>query len=201
MMKIVARCLAALVVLTLPSLALAQAQRLAGTIVSVDGPMVTLKTAKGDNVKVNLAEKASVTAVEKVKMDGIKAGEFVGVGAMPQADGTQRAVRINIFEESRRGNNEGHRPGWGPESKGTMTNATVDTTVGSVDGQVLTLKYKEGEQKIIVPPEAVIQRSLPGSPADLKPGAAVTISAATPKGEGVYETARINVGRDGYVPE
>jgi hypothetical protein len=201
MMKIVARCLAALVVLTLPSLALAQAQRLAGTIVSVDGPMVTLKTAKGDNVKVNLAEKASVTAVEKVKMDGIKAGEFVGVGAMPQADGTQRAVRINIFEESRRGNNEGHRPGWGPEAKGTMTNATVDTTVGSIDGQVLTLKYKDGEKKIIVSPETVIQRSLPGSAVDLKPGAAVTISAATPKAEGVYETARINVGRDGYVPE
>jgi hypothetical protein len=200
-MKIVARYLAALVVLTLPSLAFAQAQRLAGTIVSVEGPTVTLKTTKGDNVKVNLAEKASVTAVEKAKMDGIRAGEFVGVGSMPQADGTQRAMRISIFEESRRGNNEGDRPGWGPESKGTMTNATVDTTVGSVDGQVLTLKYKGGERKVIVSPETVIQRSLPGSAADLKPGAAVTISAATPKGEGVYETARINVGRDGYVPE
>jgi|SRR4051794_19960731 hypothetical protein len=200
-MKIVARYLAALVVLTLPSLALAQAQRLAGTIVSVQGPTVTLKTTKGDNVKVNLAEKASVTAVEKAKMDGIKAGEFVGVGSMPQADGTQRAMRISIFEESRRGNNEGDRPGWGPESKGTMTNATVDTTVGSVNGQVLTLKYKGGERKVIVSPETVIQRSLPGSAADLKPGAAVTISAATPKGEGVYEAARINVGRDGYVPE
>jgi hypothetical protein len=200
-MKIVARYLAALVVLTLPSLALAQAQRLAGTIVSVEGPVVTLQTAKGDNVKVNLAEKASVTAVEKTKMDGIKAGEFVGVGSMPQADGTQRAMRISIFEESRRGNNEGDRAGWGPESKGTMTNATVDTTVGSVNGQVLTLKYKGGENKVIVTPETVIQRNVPGSAADLKPGAAVSISAATPKGEGTYETARISVGRDGYVPE
>jgi hypothetical protein len=200
-MKIVARFLAAFVVLTPPSLALAQAQRLAGTIVSVDGPTVTLKTAKGENVKVNLAANGTVLAVEKVKIDGIKAGEFVGVGAMPQADGTQRAVRINIFDEARRGNNEGHRPGWGPESKGTMTNATVDTTVGSVDGQVLTLKYKDGEKKIVVPPEAVIQRNVPGSAADLKPGAAVSISAATLKGESVYETARINVGRDGYVPE
>jgi hypothetical protein len=134
-------------------------------------------------------------------MDGIKPGEFVGVGAMPQADGTQRAVRINIFDESRRGSNEGHRPGWGPESKGTMTNATVDTTVGSVDGQVLTVKYKDGEKKIIVPPDAVIQRNLPGSAVDLKPGAAVLISAATPKGEGAYETARISVGRNGYVPD
>jgi hypothetical protein len=200
-MKIVARFLAALVVLTLPSLALAQAQRLAGTIVSVDGPTVTLKTAKGENVKASLAANGSVMAVEKVKMDGIKVGEFVGAGTMPQADGTHRAVRINIFDEARRGNNEGHRPGWGPDAKGDMTNATVETTVGSVDGQVLTLKYKDGERKIIVAPETVIQRNVPGSAADLKPGAAVSISAATPKAEGVYETARINVGRDGYAPE
>lgn len=204
-MKFVARYLTAFVVLALPSFAFAQApapaQRLAGTIVSVEGQTVTLKTIKGENVKVNLGEKASVAAVEKVKMDGIKTGEFVGVGAMPQADGTQRAVRINIFEESRRGNNEGHRPGWGPDAKGTMTNATVDTTVGGVDGQVLTLKYKDGEKQIIVTPDTVIQRNVPGSAADLKPGAAVTISAATPKGEGTYETARISVGRDGYVPD
>ena len=200
-MKTVARCLVTLAVLALPSLAFAQTQRLAGTIVSVDGPAVTIKTPKGENAKVILAEKGTVLAVEKVKMDGIKQGEFVGVGAMPQADGTQRAVRINIFDEARRGNNEGHRPGWGPDSKGTMTNATVDTSVASVDGPVLTLKYKDGEKKVIVPADAVIQRNVPGSAADLKPGAAVTISAATPKGEGVYETARINVGRDGYVPD
>ena len=177
-----------------------QGQRLAGTIVSVDGSTIVLKTKTGD-VKVNLAEKTAVMAVEKVKMDGIKVGEFVGVGSMPQADGTHRAVRINIFDEARRGNNEGARPGWGPDAKGDMTNATVDTSVGDVDGQVLTLKYKDGEKKVVVVANTIIQRSVPGSAADLKPGAAVTISAATPKGEGVYETTRINVGRDGYVPD
>lgn len=200
-MKTVARCLATLAVLALPSFAFAQNQRLSGTIVSVDGPTVTIKTTKGENAKLILAEKGTILGVEKVKMDGIKQGEFVGVGAMPQADGTQRAVRINIFDEARRGNNEGVRPGWGPDSKGTMTNATVDTSVASVDGHMLMLKYKDGEKKIIVPPDAVIQRNVAGSAADLKPGAAVVISAAAPKGEGVYETARISVGRDGYVPD
>ena len=66
-------------------------------------------------MKVSLAEKGTVLAVEKVTMTTLRQGEFVGVGAMPQADGTQRAVRINIFDEARRGNNEGHRPGWGPD--------------------------------------------------------------------------------------
>jgi ribosome maturation factor RimP len=202
-MKLSARYLSAVVALALPftvSSAFAQDQRLQGTIVSVNGPALVLKTDKGE-VKVNLTDKAQVLAVEKVKMDGIKQGEFIGVGAMPQADGTQKAVRINIFDESRRGSNEGHRPGWGPDAKGTMTNATVDTTVGSVDGQMLTVKYKDGEKKIVVPPDAIIQRNVAGSAADLKPGATVQISAATPKGEGMFETARVAVGRDGYVPQ
>jgi hypothetical protein len=201
-MKTSARYLAALIVsallLAVPS-AFAQAVRMAGTIVGVDGPVLTIKSDKGE-VKVTLADKPTILAIEKVKMDGIKQGEFIGVGAMPQADGSQRAVRISIFPESQRGQNEGHRP-WSSDPKGTMTNATVDTTVGSVDGQVLRLKYKDGEKKIIVPPEAIIQRSVQGSVSDLKPGAAVAISAATPKPDGTFETARINVGRDGYVPQ
>ena len=190
----------ALTVVAPSAWAQSQGQRLAGTIVSVDGPTVVLKTDKGD-VKVKLADKGTILAYEKVTMDGIKAGEFVGVGAMPQADGTQRAVRINIFDEARRGNNEGHRPGWGTDGKGTMTNATVNTTVGSVDGQVLMIKYKDGEKKVIVPADALIQRTVPGNAADLKAGAAVTVNAAEPKGEGMFETARINVGRGGYVPQ
>lgn len=190
---------AALAVALGASSAFAQAQRLSGTIVSVNGPMLVVKTAKGD-VKVSLTEKGTILAVEKVKMDGIKKGEFIGVGAMPQADGSQRAVRINIFDEARRGNNEGHRP-WSSAPNGTMTNATVDTTVGSIDGQVLMLKYKGGEKKIIVPPEAIIQRNVAGSATDLKPGAAVQISAATPKPDGTFETNRVSVGRDGYVPQ
>jgi hypothetical protein len=204
-MQMAAKYLAALV-LALPlaaTSALAQApqtQRLNGTIVSVDGPTMVLKTKTGE-AKVTLAEKGTILAVEKVKMDGIKVGEFIGAGTMPQADGTHRAVRINIFDEARRGTNEGHRPGWGQDGKGDMTNATVDTTVAAVSGQEVTLKYKGGERKIVIGPDTVIQRNVPGSAADLKPGAAVSISAATPKGEGVFETARINVGRDGYVPE
>jgi hypothetical protein len=138
-----------------------QAQRLAGTIVSVDGPAVMLKTKTGDG-EGKSHRQGDGPAVEKVKMDGIKAGEFVGVGAMPQADGTQRAVRINIFDEARRGNGEGFRPDYGPDGS-TMTNATVDTTVGGIDGQVLMLKYKDGEKKIIVPPETIISAIWPAA--------------------------------------
>jgi hypothetical protein len=40
-----------------------------------------------------------------------------------------------------------------------------------------------------------------GSPSDLKPGAAITVLAATKKPDGTFETARVNVGRDGVVPQ
>jgi hypothetical protein len=202
-MRMSARYVAAIAVFALPfaaSSAFAQDQRLQGSIVSVNGPALVIKTDKAGEVTVNLTDKASILAVEKVTMDGIKAGEFIGVGAIPQSDGSQRAVRINIFDEARRGTGEGFRP-WSADPKGTMTNATVDTTVGSIDGQVLMLKYKGGEKKIVIPPDAIIQRNVAGSASDLKPGAVVQISAATPKGDGIFETSRVSVGRDGYVPQ
>ncbi len=88
--------------------------------------------------------------VVKATLADIKPGTFIGVGAMPQPDGSQKAIRVMIFAEVQRGTGEGHRPWMQPGS--TMTNATVDTTVAGVDGQVLMVKYKDGEKKIVVPP-------------------------------------------------
>ena len=129
----------------------AQTQRVIGTIAGVDGPTLVVKTSDGE-VKVNLTDKVAVFGVVKATLADLKPGSFVGVGAMPQPDGSQKAIRVMIFAETQRGTGEGHRPWVQPGS--TMTNATVDTTVGSVDGQVLMVKYKDGEKKIIVPPDS-----------------------------------------------
>ena len=94
---------------------------------------------------------------------------------MPQADGSQRAIQIMIFAESQRGTGEGHRPWDRPGT--TMTNATVDTTVAGVDGQVIMVKYKDGEKKIVVGPDAVIRRYVVGSKDELKPGANIASCA------------------------
>ena len=92
----------------------------------------------------------------------------------------------------------GHRPWDRPGT--TMTNATVDTTVASVDGQVVIVKYKDGEKKIIIGPDAIILSNIPGTTADLKAGANVVIPAATKKPDGTLETARITVGRGNFKP-
>jgi hypothetical protein len=187
------------------SSALAAAQpaptvRVKGTIDKVDGNTLTLKTADGE-AKLALAANAQVVAVNKASMADIKANAFLGSAAMPQPDGTQKALEVHIFPEAMRGTGEGHRP-YAPVKGSTMTNGTVDGgAVTAVDGSAIKVKYKEGEKTIIVPAGTPMVRYEIGSAADLKPGTAFTVLAATKKPDGSYEAARINVGRDGVVPQ
>lgn len=177
----------------------AQTMRVRGTIAAVDGSALTLKASDGVEHKLTLTGNATVVAVVKASMADIKENTFLGSAAMPQPDGTQKALEVHIFPEAMRGTGEGHRPYTTPGS--TMTNGTAGATVSGVDGPVITVKYKDGEKKIMVPPNTPIVRYEIGSKADLKPGAAFTVLAATKKPDGTLEAARINVGRDGVVPQ
>jgi hypothetical protein len=140
-----------------------------------------------------------VFGVVKRTLADIKPGQFLGVGAMPQPDGKQKAVRINIFPTGQ-SPNPGFRL-WAGAPQGTMTNGTVDTSVAGVEGHMLSLKYKDGEKKIIVTPQTQIVASVPGDRTELKLGAAIVIVRAEKKPDGTLEAARVNVGRDGVVPE
>ena len=173
-----------------------QTMRVRGTIERVDGPTLVVKTRDGE-VKINLTENAGIFGVAKASLAEIKPGAFIGVGAMPQPDGSQRAIQVTIFSEVQRGTGEGHRP-WDRQPNSTMTNATVDTTVAGIDGQVLTVKYKDGEKKII---DASLLRYEVGNRSELKPGANIAIIRAVKKPDGTLETDRVNVGRDGVVPQ
>jgi len=138
--------------------------------------------------------------VRKATIADIKPGAFIGVGAMPQADGSQRAIQVTVFAEVQRGLGEGHRP-WDARPNSTMTNGAVDKTVASVDGEVLMVKYKGGEQKIVVPPEARILSYAVGDKSELKPGAHIAIVRALKKPDGTLEASRVNVGRGDVVPQ
>jgi hypothetical protein len=81
-----------------------------------------------------------------------------------------------------------------------MTNATVAETVAGVDGQNITVKYKDGEKKVVVPPDTPIVSFVAGDKSELKPGAKIIIFSATRKEDGSLEAARVNVGRDGITP-
>ncbi len=174
--------------------------RIRGTIEAVDGPMLTIKARDGNVMKVKLADNARITATVKATLADIKDGSFIGVTAMPQPDGSQKAIGIHIFMDSQRGVVPARFSPWDREPGSTMTNANVESTVASVDGQVIMVKYPDGEKKVIVPPNTPIVSFVPGNAGDLKPGAQVFIIAAQKMPDGSIVAPAITVGRDGAAP-
>jgi hypothetical protein len=149
---------------------------------------------------VKLADDVRVAAMVKASLSDIKEGTFIGVTAMPQPDGSQKAIGLHLFMASQKGVvAEGFRP-WDREPGSTMTNADVATQVTGTDGQTLTVKYKDGEKKVIVPPNTPIVQMAPGSKDDIKPGAQFIIMAAQKQPDGSLIAPAINVGRDGAAP-
>ena len=188
--------------LAISSIALAQQPqmtRVRGTIEKVDGSVLTVKSRNGAELTVKLANGAPVRTVIRKSLADVKANSFVGITAMPQPDGTQKAVEIHIFPESMRGTGEGHRP-WDLMPNSTMTNANVDSAVKSVDGQKLVLKYKDGEKTFIVPANVEVVEFAPASAADLKPGEKIFVVAAKKLPDGTLEAPGITVGKDGVNP-
>jgi hypothetical protein len=173
--------------------------RIRGTIEKVDGNTLAVKSREGQNLTIKLKDGATITGVDKAMLSDIKQNSFIGITAMPQPDGTQKAIEVHIFPEARRGAGEGHRP-WDLVPNSTMTNANVEQLVTAVDGPMLTMKYKDGEKKISVPSNAAIVQFVNGDKADLKPGAKVFIGAFTKLPDGSLEAAGINVGKNGVTP-
>jgi hypothetical protein len=174
--------------------------RIRGQIEKVDGDVFDIKTRNGEMVKVNLVDPARVLAFVKASLADINVGKFIGVTAMPQADGSQKAIAVHIFLDAQKGVVADRHTPWDLQPGSTMTNAIVDTTVAGVDGQVITVKYKDGEKKVIVPPTATIVAYAPGDKSELKPGAQVIIFGATKQADGSLTTPAISVGRDGVTP-
>jgi hypothetical protein len=197
------RALASLTIISaLGSIAWAQQAptvRIRGTIESVDGADLMIKSREGTDMKVRMTENVTVFGVARTALSEIKENSYIGVTAMPEPDGTQRAVAVHIFPENQRGAAEGFRP-WDQRPGSTMTNATVAQTVKGTDGQNILVKYKDGEKRVLVPPETPIVTFVAGDKSELKPGAKVIIFSATKKEDGTLEAARVNVGRDGLTP-
>ncbi len=185
------------------SLAVAQSPqtvRVRGTIDKVDGQTLTVKSRDGNILTIKLADNPRLTAMLKASLADIKAGDYIGVTAMPQPDGSQKAIGLNIFMAAQRGVVPARFFPWDREPGSTMTNADVKSSVTSVDGQIMMVKYSDGEKKIIVPPNTPVVRYVPGNMDDLKPGAQIIIMAGQKMPDGTITAPAINVGRDGVAP-
>jgi hypothetical protein len=174
-----------------------QPMRLRATIDAVDGKSLSLTTRAGEKVTVSLAPDVAVNAIVPVRLQDIKPGSFVGTAAVPQPDGTLRALEVHVFPESMRGAGEGHRP-FDLQPQSTMTNGTVGTVTGTSD-RTLTITYAGGKQTVAVAANAPVVTYEPGSPALLVPGAHI-ILFGNQAPDGKVTATRISVGKDGLVP-
>ena len=177
----------------------AQTVSIRGTIERVDGQDLVIKSRDGSDLNVKLAENARVLALVKASLADIKMGSYIGVTAMPEADGTQRAIAIHIFPEAMRGTGEGFRA-WDLRPNSTMTNAAVESIVASAEGEVVMVKYKDGEKKVVIPADTPIVAYAPGDKIEIKPGAKIIIMGAQKQPDGSLLAPAINVGRDGVTP-
>ena len=168
--------------------------RIRGTIEKVEGDTYIVKARDGAELKLKLAANATVVALVQASPADIKQGSYIGIAGMPQADGSQKALEVHIFPEAMRGVGDGHR-GWDLQPSSTMTNGNVEQTAAASDGQLVTLKYKDGEKKIAIPAGIPIVLYVPGEVSELKPGAKIFISAATKQPDGTLQAPRVNVGR------
>jgi hypothetical protein len=189
----------ALICIATPASAADDTVRIRGTIESVEGPVYVVKNRDGAELKLTVTDNPLFVAISPSTMADIKPGMFVGSAGMMQADGTQKAIEVHIFPESMRGTGEGHYD-WDLKPQSKMTNANVEQTVAGVDGQILSVKYKDGEKKLLVTPETIVVTYVPGSKDDLKPGTKIFVSAAKKQPDGTVQTPRITYGRNGAGP-
>ena len=169
--------------------------RLRGTIETLAPDRLALRQRSGDLVELALPANLVVTEAFPVAFSDIKPNSFIGSGAVPQPDGTQRAIAVLVFPESMRGTGEGHRPfDFLPQS--TMTNATVAGVVAAPDGRRLRVAYPGGEQTILVPADTPIYSLKPGARDLLVPGAQVSVTSQLVDGKPT--ATRITAGRNGF---
>ena len=191
---------AALVVGFAVSTAFAQApqvQLVRGTIEKVDGATIVVKDRSGADMTIKLADNPAVTTLVKIALADIKPGSFIGTAAMPQPDGSQKALSVWIFPDWIKPP-QLHTP-YDVQPGSTMTNAIVDTTVGGIDGQVLTVKYPNGEKKIVIGPSTPLLTYERGDKADIKAGAKVLVRAAK-QPDGSLTAGGVTTTYDGSIP-
>ena len=188
----------ALVCTVLPAAA-QETVRIRGTIERVEGPVYVVKNRDGAELKLTVTDPPLFVAIVKSTTADIKPGMFVGSTGTTQPDGSQRAIEVHIFPESMRGTGEGHYD-WDLKPQTKMTNANVEQTVAGVDGQLLSVKYKDGEKKLLVTPETAVVTYVAGDKNDLKPGTKIFVGAAKKQADGSLQTPRITYGKDGLTP-
>jgi hypothetical protein len=183
---------------TAAALAQSAPVRVRGTIEKLDNGVLAVKAVNRESLRIQLAEHYTVAGVVPASLADVTVGKFIGTATLGQRNGELVALEVLIFPEAMRGTGEGHYP-WDLKPDSMMTNATVAEVTGPAKDRVLTLRYKTGEVKVLVPEGTPIVTFVPGTRSDLKPGAHI-FAIARRGADGSLTAARVNVGLNGLAP-
>ncbi|MGE3535817.1 MAG: DUF5666 domain-containing protein [Candidatus Tectimicrobiota bacterium] len=172
--------------------------RVRGTITAFEGNTLAVHTREGQDVQIALTEQTSIASTKALSLADLQPGVGLGTSALKRPDGTLVALEVHVFAPDRGVPNEGHRP-WDLQPESTMTNARVSAMVESANGRELTLTYKDGMQKLLVPEGVPIVTAGPGDRTLLRPGEYVYV-AANVGTDGAMTATRIQVSKDGVKP-
>jgi hypothetical protein len=198
---LIARLLLASALLATGATAMAQAPAkpigVRGTITAVDADSLKVHTTRGEDLAIHLGKDTQVRAVTLAQVSDIKAGSYIGTAATPQPDGTLKALEIHVFPPEMAGTGDGHRP-WDLEKNSTMTNGSVGSVIAGA-GRTLTIQYKGGEKKVVVPDDVPIVNLLPGDRSLLAPGVKVVLFAKK-EADASLTALAISAGKNGVTP-
>ena len=153
----------------------AKPTRVRDAITAIEGDSLKVHSNKGEDLQVNLTQDTQVRGVTLAQVSEIKPGSYIGSAAVPQADGTLKALEVHVFPPQMAGTGDGHRAfDLGKDS--TMTNGSVGDLVTS-NGRTITVNYKGGQKKIVIPDDVPIVNLVPGDRSLLKPGVKVVLQA------------------------
>ena len=172
--------------------------RVRGTVEKIDGQNLTVTARNGETITIKLADNFVVMGIAKASMADIASGKFIGTTTVGERDGALIALEVHVFPENMRGTGEGHYD-WDLRPSSKMTNANVANVVSIGKDRILTVQYKGGEKKILVPESAVIVSFTPTDRSALKSGAQVFVNSQR-QPDGSLTAPRVNVGLDGQVP-
>ena len=203
--------------------AAAPAPHVRGTVSSIKGDTVEIKTDDGKTEAVSLTDKTRFIGVTKSSIDYINKDSYIGT-ATKDVGNKLIALEVVIFPEAMRGAGDGHYD-WDPlpdhtlsggstvsstmtngnvsvaapaggKVNSSMTNGNVSTSAASGGAKQLTVTYKGGEQQILVPPNVPVVMLQPGTRDELKEGSAVVVTTAKDSNT----ATGIAVGLDGVTP-
>ncbi|MDR9750609.1 hypothetical protein RG836_04070 [Pseudomonas sp. SZMC_28357] len=171
--------------------------RIRGEITGVSADTLSVHVNSGENIILLLAKDLTVRAVSLANIEDIKPGSYIGSAAIPRADGSLKALEVHVFPPELAGTGDGHRP-FDLGKGSTMTNGSVGDLVVS-NGRILTVNYKGGEKKIVVPEDVPIVNLAPGDRSLLKVGTKI-VTSASQSDDGTLTASSISAGKDGLKP-